>query len=136
MKQATALSAVQMKWIAVFSGVFFLAAATIASAEETARPCRDDAAKLCQGVQPGGGAIARCLKSHESELSPACKRNIAKAKEEIKEAKEACEGDAKKLCEGIKPGGGKIIQCLKQHESDLSPACKEEMSKSRGKNRK
>jgi hypothetical protein len=133
MKQVTALSGVQMKWFAALAGVFCLAVATVASAEETARPCRDDAAKLCKGVQPGGGAILKCLKSHESELSPACKDNMAKAKEEIKEAKEACEGDAKKLCEGIKPGGGRIIQCLKQHESELSPSCKAEMNKPKGK---
>jgi len=35
--------------------------------------CADDAAKLCAGVEAGGGKLARCLKSHEAELSPACK---------------------------------------------------------------
>ena len=140
MNHAAALSDVQMKWFAVLAGMFCLTVATAASAEVTARPCREDAAKLCKDVKPGRGAIARCLKEHQSELSPACKDNMAKAKakarEKAKEVKEACKDDAKKLCEGIKPGHGKIIQCLKQHESDLSPACKEEISKSRGKDRK
>jgi hypothetical protein len=133
MKQVTALSGFQMKWFAALAGVFCLAAATVAPAEETARPCRDDAAKLCKDVKPGGGAIVKCLKEHSGELSPACKDNMAKAKAAIKEAREACEGDAKKLCEGIKPGGGKIVQCLKQHESELSAECKEEMNKPRGR---
>jgi Cysteine rich repeat len=133
MINVTARSGVQMNFLAVLAGVFCLAIATGASAQEATGPCKADAAKLCNGVQPGGGAILKCLKSHESDLSPACKNNMAKAKAEIKEAKEACEGDAKKLCEGIKPGGGRIIQCLKQHESELSPSCKAEMSKSRGK---
>ena len=35
--------------------------------------CADDAAKLCAGVEAGGGKLARCLKGHEAELSPACK---------------------------------------------------------------
>jgi Cysteine rich repeat len=137
MNNATALSGFQMKWFAVLAGVFCLTVATAASAEETARPCRDDAAKLCQDVKPGRGAIARCLKEHASELSPACKDNMAKAKakikEKAKEVKEACKDDAQRLCEGIKPGGGKIVQCLKQHESELSPSCKAEMNKPRRK---
>lgn len=133
MKNATALSGVQMKWLSVLAGVFCLAIATGASAEETARPCRDDAAKLCPGVKPGGGAVARCLKEHSSELSPACKKNIAKAKKKVREFKEACKDDAKKLCEGIKPGGRKIVQCLKQHEDELSAECKEKMAKPRGR---
>ena len=37
----------------------------------------------------------------------------------------ACAGDVEKLCPGVKPGGGQIIACLKQHESQVTPACKE-----------
>jgi len=133
MRTKSASSEVSIMSFALFSGTLCLLVATSALAEETARPCRDDAARLCQGVQPGEGRIAQCLKQHANELSPACKNNIAKMKEEIKEAKEACKGDAKKLCEGIKPGGGKIAQCLKQHESELSPACKAQMEKPRGR---
>jgi Cysteine rich repeat len=135
MNSVTALPGFKMKWCAMLAGVFCLAVATAASAEETARACKDDAARLCQDVKPGRGAVARCLKEHASELSPACKDNMVKAKKKIKEkakeVKEACEGDAKKLCEGIKPGGGKIVQCLKQHESELSSECKEQMVKPR-----
>jgi Cysteine rich repeat len=135
MNNAIALPGVQMKWFAVLAGVFCLAVATAASAEETARPCRDDAARLCQDVKPGRGAIAKCLKEHASELSPACKDNMVKAKKKIKEkakeVKEACNDDAKNFCKDEKPGGGNIMKCLKQHESELSPECKEQMVKPR-----
>ena len=133
MNNVTALSGVQMKWFAVFAGVFCLAIATGASAEETARPCRDDATKLCPGVKPGGGAVAKCLKEHSNELSPACKKNIAKAKRKAKEVKEACKDDALRLCEGVKRGGGRIAQCLKQHEDELSAECREKMGKPRSR---
>ena len=133
MTYATVLSGVQMKWLAVLAGIFCLSIATGASAEQTARPCRDDAAKLCKGVQPGGGNIAKCLKEHSSELSPACKENIEKAKKKVEEFKEACKGDAKNLCKDVKPGGGRIVQCLKQHESELSPSCKAAMSQPKGR---
>jgi len=35
----------------------------------------------------------------------------------------ACEADAKKHCNGIKPGGGRLLQCLKGKQNELSPAC-------------
>ena len=35
----------------------------------------------------------------------------------------ACQGDAKKLCSGVAPGGGRIIECLATQAASLSPAC-------------
>lgn len=39
-------------------------------------------------------------------------------------APEACRADARKLCQGERPGGGRIVACLQQHEADLSEGCK------------
>ena len=36
-----------------------------------------------------------------------------------------CQPDIKKFCADVKPGGGRIIECLKAHEPELSPACQE-----------
>lgn len=122
-------------WLAMLAGLFCLslAAAAAAAQQQDARPCADDAARLCKGVQPGQGNIARCLKQHSAELSPACQENIAKAKEQIRNFREACKDDVSKLCQGTQPGGGRIIQCMKQHEAELSPACKEQMDQHRGR---
>lgn len=35
--------------------------------------CKDDVAKLCPNVAAGGGRLAACLRSHEAEVSEACK---------------------------------------------------------------
>lgn len=129
MKNLTALSGVQMKWFAVLAGVFCLAMATGASAAQNARPCDEDAARLCQGMQPGGGRVAKCLKEHSSELSAACKDSMTKAKAraraKTKSFKQACGQDARKFCKDEKRGGGRILKCLTQHQDELSPACKE-----------
>jgi hypothetical protein len=46
--------------------------------------------------------------------------------------RKACHEDVKKFCGEVKPGEGRIIQCLKQHSQELSPACAEQMQQ-RGK---
>ena len=35
-----------------------------------------------------------------------------------------CSADVQKFCASVQPGGGRIMECLKAHEADLSPACK------------
>lgn len=36
----------------------------------------------------------------------------------------ACRSDARSLCGRMQPGGGRIVACLKAHESQLSEGCK------------
>ena len=35
----------------------------------------------------------------------------------------ACQGDFAKYCQGVKPGGGRIIACLAKQKDKLSPEC-------------
>ncbi|HEY4185787.1 MAG TPA: cysteine rich repeat-containing protein [Polyangia bacterium] len=41
--------------------------------------CKDDMAKLCAGVEPGGGKLAKCLRGHEADLSEPCKTALSSA---------------------------------------------------------
>ena len=41
----------------------------------------------------------------------------------------ACRPDVKKYCQGVKPGEGRIIACLKENSAKLSPACAERLGK-------
>ena len=34
-----------------------------------------------------------------------------------------CQADIEKFCKDIKPGQGRIAQCIKRHEAELSSAC-------------
>lgn len=36
-----------------------------------------------------------------------------------------CAEDAAKFCKDIKPGGGRVAACLKEHQADLSQACRD-----------
>lgn len=47
-------------------------------------------------------------------------------------AARACNGDIQSFCAGVSQGGGKIVQCLRAHEQQLSPACKADMQRAAG----
>ena len=38
-----------------------------------------------------------------------------------------CKADAQRLCRGVRPGGGRMMQCLKAHENDLTVGCAKEL---------
>jgi hypothetical protein len=54
---------------------------------------------------------------------------------EEKERPGACRADVQKLCKGVQPGGGRIAICLKQHESELSPGCRERIAEAKEEGR-
>ena len=45
----------------------------------------------------------------------------------------ACKADIEKLCQGVKPGEGRIIACLKEKQNEVSDNCKAEMKERRAK---
>lgn len=119
------------EWWVMALGLLLLALAAAhtarAAANDVLAPCRDDVQKLCAEVHPGQGRMARCLKSHEDGLSPACRTHLKTMFDHMLEAREACSADAERLCADIKGGHGRIISCLRQHQNELADACKSQM---------
>jgi hypothetical protein len=44
------------------------------------------------------------------------------------EKKLACSEEIAKYCKEVKPGGGRLLTCLKEHERDLSTDCREKVA--------
>ena len=70
------------------------------------------------------------MMAYEDKLSESCKLGIAEAAMSIKMSKaaidysvRACEEDADKYCLEVKPGEGRLVSCIKEHEAEVSEAC-------------
>ena len=66
------------------------------------------------------------MQQHKDEVSAACREFFSRVAEQhgaLGEAVRACRADAKTFCKDVKPGEGRIAECLKQHKAELSPDC-------------
>jgi hypothetical protein len=44
-----------------------------------------------------------------------------------------CVSDIKRLCKGVKPGGGRLLQCLKDNKKDMTVGCAQALQKLKAK---
>jgi hypothetical protein len=70
------------------------------------------------------------MMAYEDMLSESCKLGLAEAAMSIKMSAaaidysvRACEEDADKYCLGVAPGEGRLVNCIKEHEAEVSEAC-------------
>jgi hypothetical protein len=119
-------------YLLVIGGLSMVSAAQ-AEEKEGHGACRADVQKLCKEVQPGGGRIAACLKQHESEISPGCRKRMAEGRKEVKEFAEACKADVETLCKGVQSGQGRIMRCLSEHSDKLTDACRAKISEAQSR---
>jgi hypothetical protein len=70
------------------------------------------------GTAPSAGttAAAAAAPAAGHALSP---------REEAMAVRSKCSGDFQKLCSSVQLGGGRAAACLRQHASELTPACRE-----------
>ncbi len=121
------------KQLGLALGVAILAGLALFSSPASAQPkqaCAEDIKKLCKDVKSGGGRVYDCLKQHEANLSDDCKKQVqGTGKQRFGGGGAACSSDVEKFCKGMEQGGGRISNCLKEHEKDLSAECKAAMSR-------
>ena len=101
--------------------------ATAAFSSQGKGPCAVDVATLCKEVRPDGGRILACLKAHEATVSATCKAHLAEIKGKGNGAQQACHDDMEQFCSEVKPGRGRIQNCLKQHEAQLADECRDKI---------
>ncbi len=122
------------------SSILLSAAAGLAMLALTAGPvraepsaCGPDSERLCSNVKEGGGARIQCLFEHQAQLSPACREQVEHMQAHAQEVSNACSDDAARLCKGVEAGKGRVVQCLAEHEAQLTPDCRADVSQAKGK---
>lgn len=83
-------------------------------------PCADDRDKFCRDAMPAQGALALCLKSVETQISPMCQAKINSIPLVAN-----CGEDALKLCEG--KSGFAVRRCLASQADSVSDTCRAAM---------
>ena len=92
--------------------------------------CDEDAAQYCPDLPLDSQKGFMCMMAYEHKLSEKCKLGIMEAAMSIRMGAaainysvRACEADADKFCLDVQPGEGRMIRCLKEHETEVSEAC-------------
>jgi len=117
--------------------------------------CRADYEAHCSSVAPGGMQALQCLKSNMASLSPGCQAAVGATegggaaaqpppatpyrpvpmtpREEAGLIRQACGGDFRRYCQGVRPGGGRALACLADHNESLSPPCRDALAAARSR---
>src|SRR5262245_18381996 len=122
------------------------AGAAPAGAEE--KSCVDQIEELCGATEPNSPARRSCVKDKRSKLSEECQKRLgppgpAPAKpaagsvdsaRQLQLFFETCRPDQAKiakLCTGERAQGDALLQCISEHESEVSKACADIAKRSR-----
>ena len=95
--------------------------------------CEADVQQYCPDSLTGENR-RRCVGQSMKRLNPACQQIVRQRLVRWREAEGyrlACVEDVKRVCLTIEPGDGRILQCLQEHEQDLSEGCYQSLPKGR-----
>lgn len=71
-------------------------------------------------MSAAGGAAAATA----APAAGAATDHVLSPREEAMALRSKCSGDFHKLCSGVQLGGGRAAACLREHASELTPACR------------
>ena len=115
--------------VLVFSGV---ASAQQALIDSVVKGCDKELKTFCKDVTPGEGRGLACLYAFSDKLSAQCEYALYDAAAQLERAINAlayaaneCRGDLEKFCSDIKPGQGRLLQCIEKNDAKVSNRCKQ-----------
>lgn len=99
-----------------------------------AQGCQKELSTYCKDVTPGEGRILSCLYAVEDKLSPKCEyavydsiHQLDRTLTNLSYAVSECRDDLKAYCAEIKPGEGRLLDCIHRNEAKVSARCKQAM---------
>lgn len=116
--------------VLLFSVTLF--AAEKGPVETVLEGCKKEIDTYCKNVKIGEGRILACLYAHEDKLSGRCDYALYDAAAQLERAVASltyvaneCRDDLNKYCSDIKPGQGRLLNCLDKNEKNVSNRCKQ-----------
>ena len=95
-----------------------------------AEGCQEELTSFCKDVTPGEGRILACLYAFGDKVSPRCEYalydsigQLNRTLTNLSYVVNECGGDLNSHCAEIKPGEGRLLNCLKKNESTVSKRC-------------
>mgnify|MGYP001061516286 CR=1 FL=1 len=92
--------------------------------------CKQELSTFCKDVKPGDGRVIACLYAFQDKLTPKCEfavydsvNQLDKTLSTLNYAIGECKDDLKKNCAEIKPGEGRLLDCLDKNEAKVSARC-------------
>jgi hypothetical protein len=92
--------------------------------------CSSELSRLCANVTPGEGRLLACLFAYEDQLSGQCEFALYDAAVRLERAigvivyvATECRAELETHCPEVEVGEGRVAQCLKDHQSELSEGC-------------
>lgn len=118
-------------------------AATPVAAQETipqmlVNGCGDEIKKFCKKVTPGQGRVAACLYSYGDKISMNCTFAVYDATDKLNQTmaalshiarKTSCRSDLASYCKGVRPGGGRLYNCIRKNKATLTDGCRAALPK-------
>jgi len=100
--------------------------------ESVVAGCKAELEKYCSNVTPGEGRVLACLYAHNNKLSGRCEYALYDAAAQLERAAAAlayvaneCGPDLRKYCAGVQAGEGRLLDCLKRKDAEVSNRCKQ-----------
>ncbi len=94
--------------------------------------CEAEVEQLCPDMGDGP-ARTRCLEQRAKSLTPVCRTQMQERfvrwKEDRVRLVSACQEDVKRLCASLRPGDGRVLQCLQDHSQEVSDRCYQTLPK-------
>jgi hypothetical protein len=114
--------------VLVFGGV----ASAESMVETVVKGCDKELKTYCKDVTAGEGRVLACLYAYSDKLSGRCEYALYDAAAQLDRvinaiayAANECQNELTKFCSDIKPGGGRLIECMKKNDAKLSARCKQ-----------
>ncbi len=94
--------------------------------------CGKDIDQYCKNVNLGGGRVQQCLNQNQAKVSGNCRATQAEVAALLQKRAAArayvlqvCDTDIRRLCPGVQPGDGNLLECFLKAERSASAQCRQ-----------